>query len=123
MRKNQVRKASIDELIMAFSEAARTQVDAIDEHADHKTANRASDLLFAIEVELRQRGRDAQCALLPLLKDDHPGVRLWAASLALEFSPSDGEPVLQALTQVTRSVGLNAEMTLKMWKRGELRFP
>lgn len=122
MKKRQVHKADLGELIAAYSEAARTQGDAT-ETGDYKTGNKASDLIAAIYAELRRRGRDSQCALLPLLTDDDPGVRLWSASHALEFSPSEGEPVLQVLIPVGRFIGLCAKTTLEEWRAGRLQFP
>jgi hypothetical protein len=122
MKKSQVQKAELVELIAAYSEAARTQ-GAATETGDYKTGNKASDLLAAIYSELRRRGREAQCVLLPLLSDNDPGVRLWSASHALEFSPSDGERVLEALIPVGRFIGLCAKTTLAEWRQGRLRFP
>src|SRR5262245_61169894 len=99
MKKSNLRNADLMDLIAAYSDAARTQGHAT-ETGDHKAGNKASDLLAAIYSELRNRGREAQRALLPLLNDDDPGVRLWSASHALEFSPSDAERVLKALIPI-----------------------
>jgi hypothetical protein len=122
MKKRELRAAELGELIAAYSEAARIEGRAI-ETGDYRTENKASDLLAAIYSELKRRGREAQCALLPLLNDDDPGVRLWSASHALEFSPFDGQPVLEALIPVGKFLGLCAKTTLEEWRRGRLQFP
>jgi hypothetical protein len=122
MKKRQVHKAELGALISAYSEAAKVQAAAT-ETGDYKTGNTASELLAAIYSELRRRGRESQWALLPLLGNDDPGVRLWSASHALEFAPSDGEQVLRALIPIGKLVGLSARTTLEEWRRGRLRFP
>jgi hypothetical protein len=75
MKKEQVSKADLADLIVAYTEEARIQGNAT-EAGDYKRGNKASDLLAAIYSELRRRGRESQCALLTLLNDDDPGVRL-----------------------------------------------
>ena len=79
-------KATLDELIAAYRDAALTQGEAT-ESGDYKAGNKASELLTAIYAELHRRGDEAQRALLPLLDDAAPGVRLWSASHTLEFAP------------------------------------
>lgn len=122
MTKREVKKAELAELINAYSESAKIQGEAT-ESGDYKTGNKASDLISAIYSELRRRGPDAQRALLPLLEADNPGVKLWAASHAMDFSPSDGEPVLVSLIPVGRFLGLSAQTTLSEWRKGRLSFP
>jgi hypothetical protein len=122
MKKRELRNAELSELIAAYSEAAQIEGQAI-ESGDFRTENKASDLLAAIYSELRRRGREAQCALLPLLNERDPGIRLWAASHALDFSPSDGQPVLEALVPIGKFLGLCAKATLDEWRRSRLRFP
>lgn len=122
MTKREVKKADLTELVKAYSESAEVQAEAT-ENGDFKTGNRASDLISAIYSELRHRGPEAQRALLPLLEADSPGVKLWAASHAMDFSPADGEPVLESLVPVGRFLGLSAKTTLEEWRKGRLTFP
>ena len=122
MKKREIKKAELNELIRAYSEAAKVQGQAT-ESGDYTTGNKASDLISAIYSELRRRGSDAQSALLPLLREDDPGIRLWAASHAMDFTPNDGEPVLKALIPVGKFIGLCAKTTLEEWTKGKLRFP
>ena len=121
MTRGEIKKAELEELIKAYSEAAKIQGEST-ENGDYKTGNKASDLLSAIYAELKRRGHDAQAALLPLLHNDDPGIRLWAASHAMEFSPSEGKPVLKALIPIGKFLGLCAKTTLSEWKKGNLKF-
>lgn len=122
MMKQQLRSARLEELIEAYKSHARTQ-GAATESGDYKVGNEASDMLSEIYGEIRQRGSDAQRELLPLLKENDPGIRLWSASHALEFSPDDGEPVLRSLIPVGTFLGLCARTTLLEWEKGRLQFP
>jgi len=118
-----LKKLPVAALIEMYATAAATHGEAT-ESGDYKTGNRHYRIVESVYRELRSRGLEAQRALLPLLARAEPGVRGWAAAHALEFAPTEGEPVLAALAAVKASlVGLSAEMTLKEWRRGTLRFP
>jgi hypothetical protein len=43
----------------------------------------------------------------------------------MEFAPTEGEPVLTELAESEESgfIGFDAEMTLREWRKGRLRFP
>jgi hypothetical protein len=122
MNKKQIRQANIAQLVAAYREAAQTQGLAT-ESGDYKVGNKASDLLAKIYSEIRSRGRESQHALLPLLADEDSGVRLWAASHALDFSSEKAEPVLESLVPVGKFLGLCAKTTLEEWRAGRLSFP
>lgn len=122
MKPREISKADIPRLIDAYRDAAKLHGE-LTESGDPKVANKAAKLVIAVYAELRRRGARAQAALLPLLADPAPGVRLWSASHALEFSPGDGEAVLTQLSSGGQLIGFNAEMTLKEWRAGRLAFP
>lgn len=109
-------------LVQMFSDAAAANGRAWDE-ANPRVANRQYDIRASVYRELRSRGVEAQRALLTLLDHPNPYVRCLTAARALEFDSKTAEPVLQALQILPGLVGHNAEMTLKVWKKGELRFP
>jgi len=118
----EMKKAGLDELLNTYRDAARTHETSM-EVGDFKKGNKAADLIAQIYSELRHRGEEAQNVLLPLLQDEHAGVRGWAASHALEFAPEQGEPVLEALVSFGGLIGMTASTTLTEWKKGRLRFP
>jgi hypothetical protein len=122
MKLEQVSNADTVRLIETYRSAAKLHGEAT-EAGDHKTANKSAELIGALYAELRRRGATAQRALLPLLTDPASGVRLWSASHALEFSPEHGEPILKELASSGPFLRLTAEMTLKEWRAGRLRFP
>ena len=61
--------------------------------------------------------------LLPLLLSNDIGVRGWAAAHALEFEPRQGEAIRWDIAKGEGLAGFNAEMTLKVWRESNLRFP
>ena len=121
MKLEQVPHAGVAQLISAYQEAARQHGDA-SEDGDYKTANKSAGLIAAIYAELRRQGLAAQKELLSLLASPTPGVRLWSASHALEFSPDEGERVLSELAMQRQVLGLSAATTLKEWREGRLHF-
>ena len=122
MKTADVTKSDIATLVAAYRTAAVEQ-GAATESGDYRKANRHHDVIAVVYRELRRRGRDAQCQLLPLLDDMDVHVRAWAAAHALEFAPERGESVLRRLAARAGAVGLNAQMTLTEWSKGALTFP
>jgi hypothetical protein len=112
---------TVDELVAEYEIEASLHGDLL-ARGDIAASNRAATEVASIYRELRQRGGDTRMALLPLLEAGHPQVRGWAAAHALEFAPEAGEPALEALSNEKWPIGSTAEMTLKVWRRGELRF-
>lgn len=117
-----VSAADIDQLVGAYREAAMRHGEAT-ENGDHEEANRSAEIVLSVYSELRRRGPAAQIRLLSFLADEAPGVRLWAASHALDFSPAEGARTLQELVSSERLIGLSAKTTLREWREGKLRFP
>jgi hypothetical protein len=118
-----IQDEQVEALVRRYAEAAGQHGRAT-EAGDHKKANQAHEAIASVYRELRSRGLEAQRALLVLLDDSEPGVRLWAASHALEFSPADGERVLSSMANVPKSfLSFSADMTLRQWREGTLRFP
>jgi Domain of unknown function (DUF2019) len=113
----------VDGIVEVYAAAAAHYYGAT-QHGDSHGANVAFETVSAAYRELRVRGIEAQHALLPLLAHENPAVRLAAGAHALEFAPEAGEPALTELTaEDETSVAFDAEMTLEVWRDGELRFP
>ena len=113
---------SIDELIGRYQRVASKHGEAA-HGPDASVANSDADMIAAVYRELRRRS--AERTLLVLLESPDLGVRSWAAAHAMEFAPDQGEPVLTALSEsgVAGPIRLGAEMTLREWRAGRLRFP
>lgn len=122
MTKRQLQKAAIPELVSAYAEVARANGSASDD-GDHKKANKAFDRIASIYTEVRRRGVEAQKALLPLLFDADPWVRLWSATHALDFAAAEGAAVLERLVGAKGALAVDARYTLEAWRNGTLRFP
>ena len=113
----------VDGIVEVYAAAAAHHYGAT-QHGDAHGAKLAFDTVAAAYRELRVRGPEAQRALLPLLRHENPAVRLAAGAHALEFAPEEGEPALTELAaEDETSVAFDAEMTLEVWRAGELRFP
>jgi hypothetical protein len=126
MRRAEISSRSTSELVEAYASAAafHGRATEVSDPRETRSANRAADLIAAIYREFRARGNEACEHLLPLLSHPEPGVRGWAGAHALEFAPKLGEPVLEELARLPRSpVGFSAEITIREWKAGRLRFP
>ncbi len=92
------------------------------ESLDVALHNEYADRIFEINAELIRRGGQAWKILASLLEHRDPQVRLSAAAFLLRFDVESAVPVLQALTRIPRGeIRFNAEMTLKLWEKGE--FP
>jgi len=111
-----------ESLARAYSSAAAGHYEAT-KKGDDKAAIREYELLAGAYRELRHRGPQALDVLVPLFTDANQGVRMWAAAHGLMFAPEAAERVLSELAAGRGIVALNAQMTLKEWRRGRLRFP
>jgi hypothetical protein len=121
MTSKTLKRMSTASLTQLFAEAASSNGRALDA-ANPRMANKQYDIRAAVYRELRSRGIEAQKTLLDLLHHPDPYVRCLSASRILEFDPKAAEPVLQELEKSPGLVGHIAEMTLKVWRQGELRF-
>jgi len=117
-----LRAAPIEGLLESYRFAAKAHRQA-SLSGDYKAGNPQADLVARIYRELRRRGREAQARLLELLNDADPGVRAWAAAHCLELAPDQAVPILEDLARSEPPpADFSAEMTLKAWRQGELKF-
>ncbi|QRO01866.1 hypothetical protein JRI60_24030 [Archangium violaceum] len=120
MNVRNIQKASIEEIVQEYEQAALAYGQALTA-ADHRAANRAHDRIASAYREIRSRAAASQ--LLPLLRREDENVRACVAAHALEFAPEQGEPVLLELAACPGRIRTRAEYTLKMWREGTLEFP
>ncbi len=114
---------TLSRLIRRYEVAASKHGRATLESRSTREVNRQHDVVARVYRELRSRGQESQMALLDLLDSPDRGVQTWVAAHALEFAPERGEPILTQLAKRNDILGFDAEMTLKEWRAGRLRFP
>lgn len=92
-----------------------------EEIGDSKNGNKQYKTINSIYLLLKKENRLDE--LLELLDHENPYVRSWAAGYILQISPLRAEKTLEELANIkSRPVGFNAEMTLREWKKGNLKF-
>lgn len=118
----QAKAATTQELLSVYRSAALAHGRAT-EIGDSKAGNKAARQIAGVYSELRLRGEAAQRELIPLILDEAPYVRLWSASHAMDFAPSEGQPALRRLASQGGILGFTAKVTLEEWGLGRLSFP
>jgi hypothetical protein len=122
LKSKSIAKASTEDLRTLYEEAAALHGQASREGA-HRTANAQYKRIVTVWKELRSRSEAGRVALMQLMGCSDPHVRCWAASHFLEFDPRSAEAELERLANGPPSiVRLDAEMTLKEWRAGNLKF-
>jgi len=122
LKQEKVKKASTRELSAMYEEAAALHGQASRE-GEYRVANAQYKRITAVWKELQGRGDEGRAALLQLMSSSNPHVQVWAASHVLEFAPGPAEALLERLAGGPPSVvRLDAEMTLKEWRAGNLKF-
>ncbi|MBI2908786.1 MAG: DUF2019 domain-containing protein [Chloroflexi bacterium] len=123
MSRRNINKADVPTLTDWYAEAAAAHGKATEE-GDYKRTNREHDKLFAVYREMHARGDDGRAGLIKLLESPSDWVRLCAAAKALEFAPEVSEPLISELARENKGIiGFEAEMVLREWRAGKLRFP
>ncbi|WP_024293808.1 DUF2019 domain-containing protein [Lacrimispora indolis] len=92
-----------------------------EEIGDSKNGNKQYKVINSIYLLLKKEKRLNE--LLELLNHDDPYVRSWAAGYTLQISPVNAEKTLEELSNIKgRPVAFNSEMTLREWRKGNLKF-
>ncbi|WP_417563816.1 DUF2019 domain-containing protein [Microbacterium sp.] len=84
-------------------------------------ANRIFDEMHQLSTQLRMSA-DGRDAIETLLNCASRAVRLDAAAVALEWVPEKAVPVLEALVSPRGTHSLSAQMTLREFHAGRLKF-
>jgi hypothetical protein len=82
-----------EELVRRFSKAAKTMGVAVLDSEVGK-ANASFDIMWAIDLMLRSRGRSARLNLLPLLEEADRFVRYYAAKKLLGLVPDRARGII-----------------------------
>jgi len=118
-RRKPLETLSSSELATEYEKAASLYGEAV-EGGSAKTTNKQYDILQKLEQELKKRRADGRAAVLGLLSHGDRGIRLCAASVALDFAPEQAESVLEALSDGKGTISFNAKMLLQEWRKGNI---
>jgi len=91
------------------------------ERGNSKAANRNYDKLAALIPELRAYGDQGQAILRRLMKDRSDAVAAWAALHSLPFAETDALQILDLIAEKKGVTALDAMMTARLWRAGELK--
>ncbi|WP_158306267.1 DUF2019 domain-containing protein [Paenibacillus curdlanolyticus] len=106
--------------ISKFIEASIKHREGIDQ-GDSRTANASYKKLYNSYVWLKENNHVSE--LVILLDHENEGVRCWAARYTLILNKEKAEKVLEELrSSLSHNVSFSAEMTLKEWEDGNLKF-
>ncbi|MBZ4400967.1 DUF2019 domain-containing protein [Myxococcus sp. MISCRS1] len=120
--KTPAKSLSLQALGALYAEAAAAH-GAGSESGDYRATNAQFRRIDAAWRELRARGAEGTGVLASLMVSENPHVRGWAASHVLEAMPEAAEAVLGELANGPPGVArFNAEMVLKEWRAGSLKF-
>ena len=109
---------NVDEALCLFEEAAIKQEEAI-RSGKSKIANRNYDKMRSVVIFLKSNKSLGRLAVYYV----HPNlsVRAWAASYLLPLYEKESIRVLKEIVNMKTFGSLDAEMTIKEWKNGNLR--
>jgi len=96
MKRAQLKKMTVDELVERFAEVGVAQGDAIDNNENAKF-NRLYEQMEQVDHELRARGREARLALMRLYDYPNMQVKLAAATYTLGVDPVSARQMIQAI--------------------------
>jgi hypothetical protein len=88
-----------------------------------RVSNRHADAAYAIMKRILQEPNALQLYILPLLEHPTPAVRLVAAIQINREYPQVTEKVLTSLAIETGPVGMTAQISLDLLRKGELAPP
>ena len=117
-----MRTVSDVELAHRYVEAARRRGEVL-EVGDSDRANREFDELMAIYREFKRRGMGAVDALIASSHDRDPDVRAAVGWALIELFPEKARAILTDVATQPGLPGFSAEMTLREWESGHLKFP
>lgn len=98
MRRSDLTKLNIDELVERFAELGIAQDDALWE-SKYAEFNRLYSLMDDIDHELRARGLNARLALVRLYKHRNIQVRLKAAKRTLGVAPIEARKLIEDISK------------------------
>ena len=110
------KRISVSELLEKYREAAEGTAEQ-----NPKIQNKWADELHRYYKLLRATD-EGRSAIMTLLTDPSPHVRVWAGAHSLEWAPAAARAALEILRDSDGPCSFDAKMTLREYDRGRLRF-
>lgn len=110
-----------DKSVADFIDAAIKREDAL-EYGNAKIANKKYAEMEKIRKQWMKDPDRLLELLEPLLNHENDAVRLHAAFTLLRIIPERCEGVMEEIASKDGEVAFEAEMTLREWKNGRLKF-
>lgn len=114
-----VKITDIESALGVFEESSLRHSDAT-EVGDYKAANKNYDSI--VEATSFLKKQNAIDSLIPFLKHNFLGVRLWAASYLLPSYEKEATKTLQEISLKNGIHSLTAKTTLSEWQKGNLKL-
>lgn len=92
------------------------------EIGDSKTVNKFYDKIIKTIKKLKELGPEAILKLEPYLNEENDHVAVCVAYDLLPYKTAEAEATLLRISQKGGLVSFDAEMTLKEWRKGNLKF-
>lgn len=113
--------SSIQTLVEEFVKLTLANYDA-KVNSDYNTANRHFRAADKCICNIKQYPNWTEM-FTPLLDHEHVSVRIRAASILLPYETRKSEQVLKKCRYTSGEEGFVAQMVLRQWKAGQLKFP
>jgi hypothetical protein len=107
----------IDRLVQELAENEMAQNDAI-LRGDAKTGNKHAKRRIRAVKALQALGDEGRDALIPLMYEGRPDVRVVAAAYLLRYRHDDARRVLEELARGQGLAAFGAQECLKRWEEG-----
>ena len=111
--------SEINELISQFEQAA-VKYDNLRISGTAKEMNSQFDIMLIIVGKLSKLEKLNE--LKSSLFNDNEAVRFFASSMILGKFPNEAEPILLTIANSKGFYAFNAKITLKEWRKGNLKF-
>lgn len=111
----------IEELIHQYAENAALHGKYTENGEGSRKINIAHHNIVAAYKKIKEIDPDLRI-LLPLLNEDNSSIRVWSATHLLNSHESLALEVLEKESKGQGIISLEAEMVIKGWKSGNLKF-
>lgn len=91
-----------------------------DSLGDYKTSNKCYKIINSVYKNLKKN--NSVNDLVKLLVNENLYVKLWASRFTLQIETDLAQKTLREISKFPGLIGFEAKMTLKEWRKGNLKF-